>query len=137
MRLMNSTLLMATGGLHTAVGVLELKGELAATWRDGLFASIDPATQPLRMAMLWFFVAGFFMFALAASYRVIEAQGRALPASFGVWLTFLGLSVVVPLPASGGWLLFPQAALVFVRAGRRAVPNAVTGALPAERESSR
>src|SRR4051812_45383112 len=130
MKLTNSGLLMATGWLHMAVGALVLKGELAAAWHDGIVGSVDPTARPLRAAMLWFFVAGFLMLALAASYRVIEAQGRALPASFGVWLTLLGLSVVVPLPASGGWLLLPQAALVFVRAQRRGVPSAVAHAMP-------
>src|SRR5688572_17384249 len=102
----SSMLLAATGVLHIAVTVLADRGEVR----------------------LWSLVFGVAMLAIAAAWRALETRGEPLPASFAAWLAAMGLLVVVPLPASGGWLLFPQAALIVSRA-RRDVPEAVRGAL--------
>jgi hypothetical protein len=123
MRLTSSGLLAVTGALHIAVSAVAVRGELWGAVRDGVVASVDE-TNVLRMGLLWSLSFGLAMIAMAATYRAWEQRGEPLPASFAAWLTVLGLMVVVPLPASGGWLLFPQAGLILSRAARR-VPRAV------------
>lgn len=123
MTMTSSRLLAATGMLHVAVSAVAVRGELVGALRDGVVASVDE-TNPLRMGLLWSLSFGVAMMPVAATYRAWEQRGEPLPASFAAWLAVLGVMVVVPLPASGGWLLFPQAGLILSRAARK-VPGAV------------
>ena len=119
----SSGLLVATGALHIAVSAVAVRGELVGAWRDGVIASVDESNV-LRMGLLWSLALGVAMIAMGAMYRAWEQRDEPLPPSFAAWLAVLGLMVVVPLPASGGWLLFPQAGLILSRAARK-VPGAV------------
>lgn len=128
MRISSGSLLIATGLLHEVLGAAECRHELVAMWRAGLFDSVGPES-PMRMAVLWFLVAGLGFIILGVALREREtATSLPLPRSLGLWLFLLALCVVIPMPRSGGWLLLPQAWLIRARAeGYR--PLAVTAAL--------
>jgi hypothetical protein len=128
MRISSGALLVGTGLLHELVGAVASRGELAALWKGGLFDSVSSA-NPVRMAVLWFLVAGLGLVILGAALREREAMSSLpLPRSMGLWLLVLGLLVVVPMPRSGGWLVFVPALLILVRAGGYR-PPVVTAAL--------
>ncbi len=99
-------------------------------WRAGLFDSVGPES-PMRMAVLWFLVAGLAFIILGVVLHELEAATpRPLPRSVAFWLLLLTVCVVVPMPRSGAWLLFPQAWLILMRASDHR-PRAVTTALGA------
>ena len=136
MMIRSGSLLMATGLLHEVVGIHECWPELVSMGRAGVWDSVVPAS-PMRMAVLWFLAFGLALLAVAALLLHVETTlQRPLPRSAGLWLLLLGVAVVLPMPRSGAWLLFPQALLVFVRAGRYR-PQHVSSALgPMLREAN-
>lgn len=124
-RITSGLLLIATGMLHQAVGVLgglgigeELGGRnlFAEVARGGVIDSIG--SDFARMAWFWFLITGFTLLMLGGLARHLERRGESLPASFGWQLGVLGIAGAAFIPASGFWLLIPQAAWIVLR-GRR------------------
>lgn len=99
-------LLIATGVLHCAVGLVlgwALLGEIVA---DGLIGAI--ADDPSRNAIFWFMFGGVMMIMLGALMHEVETEREALPHWLGWSLIALGLGGGLCIPASGFWLVIPQ-----------------------------
>ena len=122
MRVTSGRLLVATGLLHQAVGVA-VGARLAV---DGVERNVlrelvvdGAGTDFVRLAWFWFLITGFVLLVLGDLAHRLERQGVALPASLGWQLGALGVVGVLAIPASGFWLLLPQAWWIVRRARRR------------------
>jgi hypothetical protein len=121
----SGSLLVATGILHNAVGLLlgfglvdppgagarNLVAEMVAA---GVWNSVEP--DPWRMTFFWFEFVGALAIVLGALMHGLEKRDARLPAWLGWAIGLLGAGGVVLLPASGLWLLLPQGWLVVRRA---------------------
>jgi hypothetical protein len=126
-RITSGRLLLWTGVLHQAIGVIgglgvgqELGGRnlFAEVGRAGLLDSIG--NDFVRMAWFWFLVTGFVVMALGALCHRVEARGVGLPASLGWQLGALAVAGVAFIPVSGFWLILPQAWWIVRKADRHA-----------------
>ncbi len=123
--LRSSALMIGTAIIHNVFGLLlglglvpppegpprNLVGEMLA---EGLLGTA--AADPLRMTFFWFEFSGALFFLLG--WSMLDSERRAVPISAALGWQLLGLALVGVLlvPASGLWLLLPQAALVVRRA---------------------
>ena len=124
-RIAAGTLMIVTGGIHNAFGLLlgfglieqpggarrNLVGEMIY---EGVVGTAE--ADPLRMTFFWFEYCGALFVVLGALMLFIERRGQPLPASLGWMMLTLAVVGVVFVPASGLWLLIPQAALIVRRA---------------------
>jgi hypothetical protein len=129
MKITSGRLLVATGAIHCLIGIavgLGATGELggrnlfADVGHDGVVNAIAP--DPTRMAMFWFLFFGFAVVVLGDVIHVFERRGLTLPASLGWQLGALGLAGALMIPASGFWLVLPQAWWIVHRSSTAAVP---------------
>jgi hypothetical protein len=78
-----------------------------------------------REAVFWFLLVGLLLFVLGQLVQWTQEKTGALPDALGWWL--LGMSIVggVMMPASGFWLILPQAAYILYvnHAARRVLPQ--------------
>ena len=104
--------LIATGVLHSLVGIIMTKDELWGIIKDGLFnAAAD--TDLARGVAFWFLICGIFIIMLGhLLHYYIKKEQQPAPKLLGYWL--LGLSAIgcVIMPASGFWLFIPQALII-------------------------
>ena len=124
-RITSGQLLIATGVLHQAVGLLgglgigeELGGRnlFAELARGGVVDSIG--SDFARMAWFWFLITGFVLLMLGGLVHTIERRGEPLPASLGWQMGALAIAGAAFIPVSGFWLLIPQAGWIVLRARR-------------------
>lgn len=121
-------LLFATGVLHSAVGLVVYRAEVADILRRGLLGAVPDDHTP-GAAALWFLTAGLMMMVLGSLYRWIEGHLRqTLPFAAGVWLLGVAGFVVVLMPQSGAWLIAVQAVLIMVRARAQSRRQQAAGA---------
>lgn len=107
MRVTTGTLLMLVGGIHQAVGLVLFREQLLAMVRAGVFDSVGEDTSA-RAAAFWFLAMGAVLIFAGAVCRYVERTlGRPPPAGFGWGLLGLALFLVVPMPITGAWVLFP------------------------------
>ncbi len=95
--------LIATGILHNAVGVgmgFDILKKIA--W-SGFFNAVDPHFD--RMAIFWFLFSGFAIM----MWGQLLLSMTTIPRGFAWSLLALSLVGVVMMPASGFWLVLPQA----------------------------
>lgn len=113
-------LLVATGVLHTLVGLRSFRAPLAAIGRDGVVDAV--AGAPDRRLAVWFLLFGFSTMQMGGLTRWAQHRTGTLPA-FHRW-ALLGISGLAALlmPRSGFWLVLPQAALALVAARRVETP---------------
>ncbi|MFP2931161.1 DUF6463 family protein [Pyxidicoccus sp. 3LG] len=127
MRVTTGTLLMLTGALHQVVGLVLFREPLLEMARAGVFDSVGEDTSA-RAAAFWFLAAGLGMLLAGGLSHWVEREvGRPPPAGFGWGLLGLGVFFVVPMPVTGGWVMFPLGllALFRARAPRAALPEAL------------
>ena len=96
-------LLIATGILHNLIGFVLGFEVLAGMVRDGLFNST--LVQFDRQAIFWFLFSGFAMML----WGVLIANLERVPNTFSWSLLILSVLGVIIMPASGFWLVIPQA----------------------------
>ena len=131
MRRLSGPLLMATGVLHLLAGFVFYPEPLAAIMQDGFFNAVEPnPAQFDREAAFWWMVFGVMLLILGGLVHWAQARTRTLPAFLGWALLALGVVGVSLMPASGFWLTFPQAALVFAAARWGGSRSAVAEAGP-------
>jgi len=105
-------LLMATGVLHTLVGLRAFRAPLAAIGRDGVVDAV--ARAPERRLTVWFLLFGLSTIQIGGLTRWVYRHTGTLPAFHGrALLGISGLGVLL-MPRSGFWLVLPQAALALV-----------------------
>ena len=131
MRRLSGPLLMATGVLHLLAGFVFYPEPLAAIMQDGFFNAVElnPA-QFDREAAFWWMVFGGMLLIFGGLVHWAQARTGTLPAFLGWALLALGVVGVSLMPASGFWLTFPQAALVFAAARWGGSRSAVAEAGP-------
>ncbi len=113
-------LLMATGVLHTLVGLRAFRAPLAAISRDGVVGAV--ARAPERRLAFWFLLFGLSSMQLGGLTQWAHRRTGTLPAFHGrALLGISGLGALL-MPRSGFWLVLPQAALALVAARRIEIP---------------
>lgn len=130
MRRLCGPLLVATGVLHLLVGLVSYAGPLGAIVRDGLFNAVvpNPAAPAFdRDAAFWFMFFGVMLLLLGGLVHWAQARTGTLPAFLGWSLLGIGAVGVILMPASGFWLVFPQAVVVIAVARRGHSRSVVAG----------
>ena len=99
---------MAIAASHTLFGLVVYHGTLAQLFADGLVNALG--YDPMRAAVVWFLLAGFFMATTGAAIDQLEAEGlqrKLVPLGWGLLaITVLGIAL---MPASGFWLMLVPA----------------------------
>ena len=95
-------LITATAILHVAVGFVFWTpfGEIVAA---GIVDSI--LGDPERESAFWYMFTGLAWLALGGLARWTARETGRIPARLGGWLIGIGATLVVFVPASGGWLV--------------------------------
>ena len=107
------TLVLWIAATHSAVGTALYWPELVSACADGIVASVPDRGD--RAAAFWFLYTGVVFAALGWIVREGERERAYLPRAVLPALLLLGLAVVIPMPASGGWLFFAVAAVAWRR----------------------
>ena len=112
-------LLVATGILHTVVGIALCKDYLWAIIKNGLFnatwVSWEAGFDANLSFAFWFLICGIVIIILGQTlHYYIKKEQKPAPAFLAYWL--LGLSVVgcIIIPVSGFWLFIPQSLIIIV-----------------------
>jgi hypothetical protein len=121
------TMLLATGMLHTAVGLWVYRQPLLDILGAGQWMSVTGDNG--REAAFWFLFFGLVVMMLGQFVRWALPRAGTLPASLGWSLLALGVLGIAFMPDSGFWLVLPQGWLVLSIA-RRPAPQAARGLLP-------
>ncbi|WP_345232627.1 DUF6463 family protein [Hymenobacter saemangeumensis] len=124
----SGTLLIATGIIHNAVGLLAGWPVLASMAAAGFVNTIGPGTAEMdRNAIFWFLFSGFLMLLLGKMMQdAIKLRQQPVPAYLGYCLLLLSVAGCLIMPASGFWLVLPQAVLI-IYANRKARPAVAEG----------
>lgn len=116
MRVTNGSLLMLTGVLHQAVGLVGFREPLLEVVRAGVFNGVG-GDRGARAAAFWFLAVGGLLLLTGALCHWVERElNRPLPASFGWGLLGVGVFCVVPMFETGAWVLFPLGLRVLFQA---------------------
>ena len=103
--------LIATGILHSVVGIIVMGNDLWAILKDGLVNAVGDDVD--RNLAFWFLICGIFIiFFGQVLHHYIKKEQKPAPLFVGYW--FLGLSVIgcIIAPATGFWLFIPQALII-------------------------
>ena len=104
--------LVATGILHTLVGMAMGKDELWGIVKDGFFNAAKDDDFATGCAF-WFLVCGIFLIILGhVVHYYIKKEQQPAPKLLGYWLLGLGIIGCAIMPASGFWLFLPQALII-------------------------
>lgn len=110
--------ILAIAALHTLFGFVVFGNIVMALIGDGLFDAVG--ATPMRGAVVWFLLAGFFMATTGMVVDVMEANGlQNRLAPVGCLLLAISLLGIALMPASGFWLMLVPA-FFSVRAARAA-----------------
>ena len=110
MRKYVGTMMIATGILHTLVGLWFLRQPLLDILGAGQWMSVTGHED--RVSAFWFILFGVLLMMFGQFVRWALARTGTLPASLGWSLLVLGVTGVAFMPDSGFWLVLPQAWLV-------------------------
>lgn len=123
MRRLCGPLLMATGVLDLLYVLVFHSRQLAAIAGDGFLNAVEPDVAIStfdRETAFWHLMFGATVLILGGLVHWAQARTGALPAFLGWSLLVLGAIGVILMPASGFWLVLPQAVLMLVVArGKR------------------
>lgn len=106
----SGNILIATGILHNVFGVVIGWPILVEMVRSGFVNSVT--NEHNRNATFWFLFGGFMMIMLGRLMQNCIDAGWLLPKWLGVSLLILSLIGCLMMPASGFWLVIPQALLI-------------------------
>ena len=104
--------LLATGIIHSLVGIAMCKNELWSIVKDGLFNAAKEGDFATGLAF-WFLVCGvIIIFFGHVLHYYIKKEQKPAPKFLGYYL--LGMSVIgcIIMPMSGFWLFIPQALII-------------------------
>ena len=108
-------MLMATAGLHIAVGLVLYRGPLLAMAGAGLVGSVTGDSE--REAAFWFILFGAVLLILGQLVHALLKRDGEVPRAFAWGLLGLALAGAAIMPDSGFWLVLPQIWLLL--SGRR------------------
>ena len=115
MNRLGAPLLLATGIIHTLVGLLAYAAPLADIGRAGVFNAVG--THADRDAAVWFLLSGVLLITLGQLARWAQRQTGTLPAFVGWTLLGVAAAVAILMPASG-WPLVAAAGGLLLAAAR-------------------
>jgi hypothetical protein len=111
--------LMATGILHTVVGIVLCRDYLWKIIKKGLFNALwiswEAGFDTSLNFAFWFIVCGIIIIILGQTlHYYIKKERKPAPAFLAYW--FLGLSIIgcIIIPVSGLWLFIPQALIIII-----------------------
>ena len=113
-------LLLATGIIHTLVGLLAYAAPLADIGRAGVVNAVG--THADRDAAVWFLLSGVLLITLGGLSRWAQRHTGTLPAFLGWTLLAVAAAVAILMPLSG-WPLVAAAGGLLLRAARVKVPR--------------
>ena len=108
-------LLIATGIIHTLVGLLAYAAPLAAIGRAGVFNAVGSHAD--RDAAVWFLLSGVLLITLGQLCRWTQQQTGTLPAFLGWTLLGVAAATATLMPVSG-WPLVAAAGGLLLTAAR-------------------
>ncbi len=113
--------IIAISVIHTAFALLIFSNILHLILADGVFNTIGE--DPMRGAVAWFVIAGFFMAVIGIAVDILEqAEMRTALRQIGWSLLAVSALGAALMPASGFWLLI-VAAIAMIRVGAGAKNN--------------
>ena len=116
MNRLGAPLLLATGIIHTLLGLLAYAAPLADIGRAGVVNAVG--THADRDAAVWFLLSGVLLITLGQLARWAQQRTGMLPAFLGWTLLGIAAAVAVLMPASG-WPLVAAAGGLLLAAARR------------------
>lgn len=109
----SGTLLLATGIIHNAVGLMMGWKILASIADAGFINTIKGENELDRSAIFWFLFSGFLMMLLGKFMQdYIEEHNRPAPAYIGYYLLILTIIGCLIMPISGFWIVLPQVFII-------------------------
>lgn len=126
MRRLSGPLLMATGVLDILYVLVFQSRQIAAIARDGFFNAVDPSVAFStfdRETAFWHLAFGTMAVILGGLIHWSQARTGLLPAFLGWSILALGLVAVFLMPASGFWVILPQAVMMILVARRGATSH--------------
>jgi len=104
-------LLIATGILHSVVGIIAMSNDLWAILKDGLLNAVGADVD--RNLALWFLVCGIFIIILGqVLHHYIKKEQKPAPKFLGYWLLGVPIIGCIIAPVTGFWLFIPQALII-------------------------
>ena len=95
--------IIATGILHTIVGVIGYWKPLWTIIQSGVFNAVEPHFD--RTTAFWFLIAGGLMIMLGQIVDWALATTGKLPRSLGLGMIITAIVGIVIMPISGFWLI--------------------------------
>jgi Family of unknown function (DUF6463) len=107
--------IIAVSGIHTLFGIIFFFEVGSRILADGVFNAVGQ--DPMRGAVAWFMLAGFFMTALGLAIDLLESFSPHANFSALGWVLLIICGVgIILMPQSGFWLLLvPAIAMVAKR----------------------
>jgi len=104
--------LIATGILHSVVGIVMGKDYLWDIIKKGLFNTVQDDDFACGL-VFWFLVCGILLIILGhLLHYYIKKEQQPAPNILGYWLLGLGIIGCIIMPVSGFWLFIPQAFII-------------------------
>ena len=104
--------LIATGILHSIVGIAFSKDYLWAIIKEGLFNTVKDDDFALGLSF-WFLMCGIIFIILGhVLHYYIKKEQKPAPKFLGYYLLGLGIIGCIIMPVSGFWLFIPQALII-------------------------
>ncbi len=100
--------ILAIAALHTLFGFAVFGGIVGGLLADGLFDTVGE--DPMRAAVSWFLISGFFMATTGFAVDQLEVNGLKHKLAITGWaLLAISLLGILLMPASGFWLMLVPA----------------------------
>ena len=107
----NGIFLIATGIIHSVVGIAVGKDILWAILKDGLLNAIG--MDDMRQIMFWFMLVGVLIIILGhILHYYIKKEQKPAPKLLGYYLLIMSIIGCIAIPTSGFWLFIPQALII-------------------------
>ncbi|OEH92372.1 DUF6463 family protein [Bacillus solimangrovi] len=119
---LSGVFLIATGIIHTIVGLIIGWTILGEIIKEGLFNTV--VTQHDRNAVIWFILCGVFWIMIGHFLHIyLKEINMPVPRFIGWYFLIISLFGVLISPISGFWLFIPQALIIILAHPKRALPH--------------
>ncbi|MEI5907017.1 DUF6463 family protein [Bacillus spongiae] len=117
---LSGVFLIATGIIHTIVGLTIGWGIIGEMIQEGLYNSVE--TQYDRNATVWFLFCGIYWIMIGQFFHFyIKEKNKPIPRFIGWHLFIITLIGLIISPISGFWLFIPQAIIIIMANSKRII----------------